>query len=69
MYLKYDLDDDTDTIMTRGKELESTLRAAEALIPRVEDPAARDAIRHLIHAMHLASDVLWEVSNSRRLRF
>jgi hypothetical protein len=58
MYIRYDDDDDCDSIRTRGQDLRNRLRRASHAVSRIKDESARDAVSELLEALRLMSDVL-----------
>jgi hypothetical protein len=61
MYIRYDDDDDCDSVRTRGQDLRNRLRRAAQATSAVDDPVAREAINELLEAMRLISDILYDV--------
>jgi hypothetical protein len=62
MYKRYNEDDDSDTLKTRGEDINLHLRQAANAISRVKDPAAREALRELLYVLQQSNDVLYDLS-------
>lgn len=61
MYRCNDVDDDSDILRSRGQDLKNHLRQATRCAGDTEDPQARAALYHIIEALRLISEILYDV--------
>lgn len=61
MYVRYDDDDDCDSVRTRGQDLRNRLRRAAQATRAVDDPVTREAFNEIVEAIRLVSEVLSDV--------